>query len=87
MRPEAEAEVERRPHDAEASRATGGVPEQPSGWKGFVWVGWGWEEEAIPTTMFCEGRLCAVEGMGVRDNYGIKQPLQVSTATVNRLPH
>lgn len=40
MRPEAEAEVERRPHDAEASRATGGVPEQPSGWRG-VWVGWG----------------------------------------------
>lgn len=61
MRPEAEGEGGRRPHDAEASTATGDVPGQPSGWKGFILVGWGWGVEAIPTTMLCQERQCAIE--------------------------
>lgn len=69
MRPEAEAEGERRPHDAEASTATGDVPGQPSGWKGFILVGWGWVVEATPTTIPCEQRQCAIEVL-VRDMNG-----------------
>lgn len=53
MRPEAEAEGERRPHDAKASTATGDVPGQPSGWKGFIfgWLGLGCRSDTDDDTL------------------------------------
>lgn len=66
------------------------------GGRDLGWLGVAGEEKRCRQQYFVTKSLCAaIEVFGgmvwgwlwPRDNYEIKQPLQVSTATVKRLPH